>query len=74
MDACVGGHPFPYPPELVLHHADVVSAQNWSTGDRLCGGDANALTEELEPLLWLTTLLLRVLEVFTCYISLHSVR
>ena len=33
-----------------LHHAGVVSAQNWSTGERLCGGDANALTEELEPL------------------------
>ena len=34
----------------VLHHADIVSAQNWSTGERLCVRDANALTEELEPL------------------------
>ena len=24
----------------VLRHASVVSAQNWSTGDHLCGGDA----------------------------------
>jgi hypothetical protein len=26
----------------VLHHAGVVSAQNWWTGEHLCGGDANA--------------------------------
>jgi hypothetical protein len=30
-----------------LHHAGIVSAQNWSTGDRLCGGDANALAYTL---------------------------
>ena len=60
----------------VLHHAGVVSSQNWSTGGRLCGGDANALAEELEPL-WLTALLLRVpeaFELFGCFISLHSAR
>jgi hypothetical protein len=50
-----GGGPLPPPQEgasnlqPVLHHAGVVPAQNWSTGDHLCGGDANALAEELEP-------------------------
>ena len=34
----------------VLHHAGIVSAQNWSTGERLCGGDANALAEEDEDI------------------------
>ena len=57
----------------VLHHAGVVSSQNWPTGERLCGGDANAMADELEPL-WLTALLLRVPEAFGCYISLHSGR
>ena len=58
-----GGHPSP-PPEgasnlqLVLHPVGVVSSQNWSTGERLCGGDAIALAEELEPL-WLTALFLK---------------
>jgi hypothetical protein len=72
---------FPSPPtpegvsnlQPVLHHACVVSVQNWSTGERLCGGEANALAEELEPL-WRTALLLRVLEALGCYISLHSAR
>ena len=45
----------------------------FSTVERLCGGDADAMTEELEPL-WLIALLLRVLEAFGCYISLHSAR
>jgi hypothetical protein len=57
----------------VLCHAGVVSAPNWWTGEYLCGGDANALVEELEPLR-LTALLLRVPEVQGCYISLHSAR
>jgi hypothetical protein len=73
-----GGRPSP-PPEgasnlqPVLPHAGVVSAQNWSRGERLCGGDANAMAEALEPLL-LTALLLRVPEAFGCYIGLHSAR
>ena len=52
-----------------------LSSHNWSTGERLCGGDANALAaaEELEPL-WLTALLLRVPEAVGCYISLLSAR
>ena len=53
--------------------AGVVSGQNWSTGEYLCGGDTYVLAEELEPL-WFTALLLRVPEAFECYISLHSVR
>ena len=74
----VGGHPSPTPEgasnlQPVLHHAGVVSAQNWSTGERLCGGVANALAEELEPL-WLAALLFRVPEAFGCYISLQSTR
>jgi hypothetical protein len=74
-----GGPPPPPPPEgasnlePVLHHAGAVSAQNCSTGERLCGGDAKALAEELEPL-WLSALLRRVPEAFGCYISLHSAR
>ena len=53
----------PPPPEgasnlqPVLHHAGIVSVQNWSTGDRLCVSDANTLVKELEPLC-LTSLLL----------------
>ena len=47
MEACIEGASNLQP---VLHHAGVVSAQNLSTGERLCGGDANALAEELEPL------------------------
>ena len=50
----------------VLHHAGVVSSQNWPTGERLCGGGANAMADELEPL-WLTALLLRVPEAFACF-------
>ena len=51
----------PLPPEVasnpqpVLRRASVVS-----------GGDANVLAEELEPL-WITALLLKILEVFRCY-------
>ncbi len=41
-------------PQPVLRLAGVVSAHNWSTGERLCGGDSNVLAEELEPL-WFTT-------------------
>jgi hypothetical protein len=37
----------------VLHHAGIVSAQNWSTGERLSGGDANALAEEDEDIFYL---------------------
>jgi hypothetical protein len=67
------------PPEVasnlqpVLRHAGIVSAQNWLTGELtcLCGGVANG--RELEPL-WLAALLLKVPEVFGCYISLHSAR
>ena len=57
----------------VLRHASIVSAQNWLTGELtcLCGGVANG--RELEPL-WLAALLLKVPEVFGCYISLHSAR
>ena len=64
--------PTPFPegasnPQPVPHHAGVVSAQHWWTAEHLCGGDANALTEELEPLLFtfgvFTALLLRVPEV-----------
>jgi len=51
MNACDGGgaspgHSPPTPPEgasnpqPVMHHAGVVSAQNWSTRER--GGDAKA--------------------------------
>jgi hypothetical protein len=75
----VRGTPPPPPPEgasnpqPVLHLAGVASAQNRSTGERLKGGDANAMAEELEPL-WLTAILLRVPEAFGCYISLHSAR
>jgi hypothetical protein len=54
----------------VLRHASVVSAQNWLTGELLCGGVANIVAEELEPL-WLAALLLRALD---SYISLHSAR
>ena len=85
MDACEWGpHPSP-PPEGASHlqpvrrHAGLgfsvlcLLRTNWSTGERLCGGDANALAEELEPL-WLITLLLRVPEAFGCYISPHSAR
>lgn len=57
----------------VLRHAGVVSAQNWLTGELLCGGVANILSEEPEPL-WLAALLLRVPEAFGRYISLHSAR
>jgi hypothetical protein len=46
----------------VLRHAGVVSPQNWLTGE-LCGGVANILEEEPEPL-WLAALLLRVPEAF----------
>jgi hypothetical protein len=53
-------------PQPALHHAGVLSAQNWLTGERLCGGDANALAEELEPM-WLNALLLRVPEAFGYY-------
>ena len=68
VNAYEGSNPPPSPEgasnlQPVLHHAGVVSAQNWSTGKRLCGGDANALAKELEPL-WFTALLLRVPEVF----------
>ena len=49
-----------------IEFAGVVSAQNWLTGERLCGGDANALAEELEPM-WLNALLLRVPEAFGYY-------
>jgi hypothetical protein len=64
MCVCGGGHPSPPPegvsnPQPVLRHAGVVSAQNWLTGERLRGGDANVLPEKLEPL-WFTALLLRV--------------
>jgi hypothetical protein len=52
MDAYGGGGNL----QSVLHHAGEVSAQNWSTGDRLCVSDANVLAEELEPL-WLTVIL-----------------
>ena len=55
-----GGVPLPNPQgasnlQPVLHHAGVVSAHKWSTGEkndhqRLCGADANALVEKLEPL------------------------
>jgi hypothetical protein len=69
MDACVGGcHPS-FPPEgasnlqPVLHHVVVVSVQNWSTGELLCVGDANALAEELAPQ-WITAFLPRVPESF----------
>jgi len=47
--------------------------QSWSTAEHLCGGDANALAEELEALCF-TALLLRVTDVFGCYIILHSAR
>ena len=74
------GHPPSHPPTIrVLRHAGLgfsvlcLLRTNWSTGERLCGGDANALAEELEPL-WLITLLLRVPEAFGCYISPHSAR
>jgi hypothetical protein len=48
MDACVGGAPIP-PPEgasnlqPVLHHAGIVSAQNWSTGPEALGRYQSAL-------------------------------
>ncbi len=80
MEACVGGAPLPPPPgegagnlPPVLHHAGVVCLLRFSTGERLCVGDANVMAEELEPL-WLTALLLRVPKTFGCYISLHSAR
>ena len=60
-------------PQPVLRHVGVVSTQKWATGERLCGGDANVLSEELEPLRF-TALLLRAPEAFGCYISLHSAR
>jgi hypothetical protein len=41
-------------PVTGMRHASVVSAENWWTGEHLCGGDAYALAEELEPL-WLET-------------------
>jgi len=47
-------HPSPPPQgghcnlQPVLHHAGVVSAQNWSTCEHLCDSDTNALAEELE--------------------------
>jgi hypothetical protein len=69
MNACGGGAPLSPPPEgasnpqPALHRACRVSAQNWWTGEHLCGGDASAPAEEREPL-WLTALLLRVPEVF----------
>ncbi len=68
MNVCEGegGHPSPSPegvsnPQTVLRHAGVVSDQNWSTGELLCGSVANVLAEKLEPL-WFTALLLRVPE------------
>jgi hypothetical protein len=67
MNACEGGYPSPLPkgasnPQTVLCHASIVSAQNWSAGDRpVCVSDANVLAEELEPL-WFTAILLRVPE------------
>ena len=55
-----------------LHHAGIVSAQNWLKVEHLCGGDANVLAKELEPL-WLIVIL-RVQETLKCYISLYSAR
>ncbi len=76
MGACGGGGTLGggvINPKPVLRHTGGVSAQNWSTGERLCGGDAKVLSEELEHL-WFTSLLLRVPEAFGRYVSLHSVR
>jgi hypothetical protein len=74
MNAWEEGPPLPPPkgasnPQPVLRDAGVATAQNWSTGEHLCGEhlcDANALAEELEPL-WFTALLLGVPEVFISF-------
>ena len=65
LNECVWGKGIPPPPrgasnlQPVLRHASAVSAQNWLTGE-LCGGVANTLAKELEPV-WLAALLLRPL-------------
>jgi hypothetical protein len=56
-DACVWGGLLP-PPEgasnlqPVLHHAGKVSAQNWSTGERLCVGHQGKTADFFIPILF----------------------